>query len=910
MLIFNSNIKGIADDSRKVKKGFVFVAIKGLTVDGHDYIESAVKNGAVVVIGEKDLKPQGVKYIKVKDSRLELGRLASKWYGDPSQKLKIIGVTGTDGKTTTSNLIYWLLKTAGKKVGLISTINAKIGNIEFDTGFHVTNPEPLLLHKLLAEMVKKNCEYAVLEVTSHGLDQERVAGVHFDVGVLTNITHEHLDYHKTFANYVAAKAKLFVGVKYAILNAKNTSSSLVLPYLKKTKVLLYDFNLLNEKLKDAVEERFPQSYNQENATAAIATVRILGLAQNDMLKALKSFPQLIGRMQDLKNNKDIKIIVDFAHTPNALKEVLSSSRHLGGRRLICVYGCAGERDREKRRIMPEISLKLADISVLTAEDPRSENIDDILTVMGEAAEKSGGHENKNFYKVPERGEAINFAINKLAKKGDVVVICGKGHEKSMAYNGVEYPWSDQEAVKSALKGKIKEIPWKTKITKSAVVGFGLEGKDLVNYLLKNNAQVTVFDQKAESELDFTGVNKQKIKLVTGPDYLKKGLLDFDVVFHSPGIRPDIKEFVEARKKGIGVTSAIKLFFDLCPAKIIGVTGTKGKGTTSTLIYEIMKKDGFDVYLAGNIGKPYLELLPKLTAKSFVVLELSSFQLFDLTKSPHIAVVLNITVDHLDWHENKAEYVKAKESIVSYQKSDDFAVINHDYSTPKSFAAKTHARVFYFSRHQKVPGCYVKDKKIFLDVNKLEEIGETNNLQLLGEHNWENITAAICAARLSGASISSIKKTVFSFKGLEHRLEFVKKINDVSFYNDSFSTNPQPTIAAINSFSDPITLILGGSDKGLNYDEMAKEIVKNGQVNKIILIGQIANIIKKSLQKVKFTGIVFDLGMTSMKEVVALAYRESQRGSIVLLSPASASFGMFENYKDRGNQFKDNVKKLK
>ncbi len=475
-------VRGITDDSRKVKKGFLFVAIRGLTFDGHKFISQAIGNGAKIIIGEDNLKLGDVVYIKVSDSRKALGGLASAWYGDPSRKLKVIGVTGTDGKTTASNLIYWILKTAGKKVGLVSTINARIGNKEYDTGFHVTNPEPLLLQKLLFEMVKKKCEYAILEVTSHGLDQERVVGVKFDIGVLTNITHEHIDYHKTFRNYRDVKAKLFKNIKLGILNKDDKSFKFMSTLVKQSgKVLSYgvgsdsnfkayglenskdgvSFKLENDGEKYDFEMQLLGNYNVSNALAAIAVARILKISWRNTQKAVENFKPLIGRLEKIKNSRDFKIYVDFAHTPNALEKVLTLLRERREKgRLIAVFGCAGERDIEKRKLMPVVSIKLADISIFTAEDPRSEKIKDILKVMVNSAEKIGGRENVNFYRILERGEAIYFAINKIAKKDDIIVICGKGHERSMAYNGVEYPWADQEAVRMALRGRMKEIKWK------------------------------------------------------------------------------------------------------------------------------------------------------------------------------------------------------------------------------------------------------------------------------------------------------------------------------------------------------------------------------------------------------------------------------------------------------------------
>lgn len=419
----------------------------------------------------------------------------------------------------------------------------------------------------------------------------------------------------------------------------------------------------------------------------------------------------------------------------------------------------------------------------------------------------------------------------------------------------------------------------------AVIGLGIEGKDVINYLLHDNNKVTLFDQKLESELDFEGVDKSKIKLVCGPNYLDSGFGDYDLVVRSPGIRPDV---LKGAKE---ITSAMQIFFDNTNATIIGVTGTKGKGTTSTLIYEILKQDGKDVHLVGNIGKPYLELLPRLTKNSFVVMEMSSFQLFDLTKSPSIAVVLNITLDHMDWHTSREEYVKAKENIVKFQNKEDYAVINEDYETPKSFAGKTKAKVVFFSKGS-LPKQYKTD------------------ILLKGEHNFENIAAALEVGKILNVDEDKILDVVRNFKGLEHRLELVKTIDGIAFYNDSFSTNPQTTIAAIKAFKEPITLILGGSDKGLDYDEMGKEIGKAKNIQNIILIGQIADLIKRSIEEYGYNGKIINLGMdTTMQEIVKKASEITEKKGVVLLSPATASFGMFENYKDRGNQFKENVKKL-
>ena len=446
--------------------------------------------------------------------------------------------------------------------------------------------------------------------------------------------------------------------------------------------------------------------------------------------------------------------------------------------------------------------------------------------------------------------------------------------------------------------------------KVAVLGFGLEGKDIVKFLLKEDAEVFVFDEKEEIQLDFSGIDRRKIRFILGKDYLKKSLSDFNIIFRSPGVYRFLPELLKAEQNGVEVSSATKLFFNLCPAKIIGVTGTKGKGTTATLIYNILKNSGKKVFLAGNIGKASLELLPKLKKDSWVVLELSSFQLIDMSKSPHIAVVLNITTDHLDWHRGRTEYVNAKKNIVSHQAKSDFAVINLDYRESRGFEKLTPAKVFFFSK-VKPTDSYVRKGKIVLVKKGLDSfIGATDKLLLKGEHNWENVCAAVLTVSLAGASLKVIKTAVFTFKGLEHRLELVDKVRNISFYSDSFATSPQPTIAAIYSFSEPITLILGGSEKGLNYTGLGKIISGRNNIALVILIGEAAKKIKNSLVKAAYKGEILELKKSKMEKIVKTAFGKTPRGGVVLLSPASASFDMFKDYKDRGEQFKEAVRKLK
>lgn len=401
--------------------------------------------------------------------------------------------------------------------------------------------------------------------------------------------------------------------------------------------------------------------------------------------------------------------------------------------------------------------------------------------------------------------------------------------------------------------------------KIAILGLGQEGKDIFGWLKNNCRQCTVqvFDKIHSADL-----------------------AGFDVIFRSPGFYRLSQMLLDAEAAGAQVTSATKLFFELCPAKIIGVTGTKGKGTTTTLIYEMLITQGKTAYIAGNIGKPMLGLLPKLKPQDWICLELSSFQLQDLTIGPYIAVALNITVDHLDVHRNVAEYREAKANLVRWQKKTDWAVLNRDYASTKKLARFTKAKVIWFT-----------PKKIAINRNRVK---------LIGPHNLENIIAAQTAATIAGVSKINQEKVIYSFTGLEHRLEPVRSVNGVQYFNDSFSTTPETAIAAIRSFSKPMTMILGGSDKGSNYAELGHVLSRSGQVNNIILIGQMAAKIKASINK--FSGKIVN-GGKNMAQIVATAQKLAKPGGVVVLSPACASFDMFANYKERGKQFKLWVKKL-
>lgn len=374
--------------------------------------------------------------------------LANIYYGFPSRGLKVVGITGTDGKTTTTNMVFKILKDAGKKVAMVSTTNAVVGGKSYDTGFHVTSPDPLMIQRFAKQASDNGDECLVLEVTSHAIDQFRFWGIKFLVGVITNITHEHLDYHKTFKNYLNTKLKLLKTVQYAVINnnlKQTIQRSRLITFGKK----LGEFNQrqINLNLK------IPGDYNIENALAALAVTSVLGVNQGLARKSLESFENLTGRMEEVPNKKRLNIFIDFAHTPNGLENALKTLRsHIGSGKLIALIGCEGYRDVAKRELMGKISGKLTNITIVTSVDPRGQS-EIINEQIIEGLLKSGAKKDHDFFVIDDRQKAINFAINDLAKKGDTIGIFGKGHEVSMNLDGrEELPWSDREAVEKALNG--------------------------------------------------------------------------------------------------------------------------------------------------------------------------------------------------------------------------------------------------------------------------------------------------------------------------------------------------------------------------------------------------------------------------------------------------------------------------
>jgi UDP-N-acetylmuramoyl-L-alanyl-D-glutamate--2,6-diaminopimelate ligase len=499
-------ITGISIDSRAVRPDHLFVAMKGGLSDGHDYIPKAIENGAVAIVGEREVgQLANLPYIRLENSRRALTWIAASFYDWPGRKLTVIGVTGTDGKTTTTNLIYQVLLAAGIKAGMISTVNAVIGDEVLDTGFHVTTPDAHDVQRYLAKMVESGLTHVVLETTSHGWAQYRVDACEFDIGVVTNITHEHMDEHGSYENYRAAKARLFSSLeitsekprgnpRLGVINRDDVKSFDFLNNLIKVRKLNYGlgedadvravdvnyspsgihFTARSREFAVPVSSKLAGAFNISNCLAALtATVYGLKISPDVAARGIAALEGIPGRMERIDMGQNFTAIVDFAHTPNALKVSLEAARAMlttenteiiekikkdsvnsvrsvvKKPRVIAVFGSAGLRDKAKRRMMAEVSAELADLTVLTAEDPRTESLDEILEEMAEGALSKGGREGETFWRVPDRGEAIRFAL-RLAREGDIVLACGKGHEQSMCFGAREHLWDDRTAMRAAL----------------------------------------------------------------------------------------------------------------------------------------------------------------------------------------------------------------------------------------------------------------------------------------------------------------------------------------------------------------------------------------------------------------------------------------------------------------------------
>ncbi|SDI70393.1 UDP-N-acetylmuramoyl-L-alanyl-D-glutamate--2,6-diaminopimelate ligase [Chryseobacterium jejuense] len=463
----NREVSELVFDSRKVTENSLYIAIRGTVVDGHSFISSSIEKGATTIVCEEfpETLAENVTYIKVKDSAKTLGHLASNFYGNPSKRLKLIGVTGTNGKTSVSTLLFDVFKNLGYDSALLSTVEIRIGE-EIIPATHTT-PDVITINRILAEAVEKGCEFAFMEVSSHGIAQNRIEGLHFKVAGFTNLTHDHLDYHKTFEEYLKTKKRFFDELEdtaIAITNVDDKNGNVMLQNTKATKksyalktmadyhgkLLEVDFNgmLLNFNGKE-FWTTLTGKFNVYNLLLVFGIAEELGFEQAEILQAISQLKRVSGRFETMKSDGGIFFIVDYAHTPDALENILDSINDIRTKneRLITVFGCGGDRDHSKRPEMGNIATKKSTLAIITSDNPRTEDPGQIIK------EIEAGVEPQNFSKytsIPDRKEAIKMAI-KFAEPKDIILVAGKGHENYQEINGVKHHFDDKEVINELWK---------------------------------------------------------------------------------------------------------------------------------------------------------------------------------------------------------------------------------------------------------------------------------------------------------------------------------------------------------------------------------------------------------------------------------------------------------------------------
>ena len=442
-----------------------------------------------------------------------------------------------------------------------------------------------------------------------------------------------------------------------------------------------------------------------------------------------------------------------------------------------------------------------------------------------------------------------------------------------------------------------------------VIGIGVSNIPLIRKLAESGCDVCARDKNPREKIQTADeFEKLGVELRLGEDYLKD--LSGDVIFRTPGIRPDLPEISAAVERGAELTSEMEAFFRVCPCTILAVTGSDGKTTTTTLISELLKASGKTVYTGGNIGTPLLCMADEMRREDIVVLELSSFQLMTMTESPHIAVVTNLSPNHLDVHRDYEEYVNAKANILTHQCQEDVAVLNYDNADTVEFAKLTPARnMRYFSMNRPVPeGVYCENEEIFaVKYGKTEKVLNTEDIKLPGRHNIENYMAAYCAV-MDVVTPDILKKVAREFGGVEHRIELVRELRGVRYYNDSIASSPSRTIAGLRSFKERVILIAGGKDKGIAYDSIGPEICRH--VKKLVLTGMTAEKIKNAVRNCpEYDGTPEIYEAEEFRDAILKASELAEPGDVVILSPASTSFDRFRNFEERGNTFKAIVNEM-
>jgi UDP-N-acetylmuramoylalanine--D-glutamate ligase len=913
-------VTGVSHHSAAVGEGELFCALVGALDDGHLHVAEAAGRGAAAVVVERPVDV-GLPQIIVPDSREALGLLAAAWHGFPSRQMAVVGVTGTNGKTTTAVLIRAILSSRGEAVGLVSSVGYAVDEEHLEATH--TTPEAPVLQSLLARMRDAGIRYAVVEVSSHALALHRVTGTTFAAAVYTNLSRDHLDFHGSMRRYLAAKARLMRLLAPGGVVIANADDPWLagLPLHTAPRAVTYSPSgrpadvrcvgrdrrertlqvlIRRGALQTDLVTRLVADFNVANITAAAATVLGLGVAPEGIARGVQRVRSVPGRFQIVDEGQPFAIAIDYAHTPDALARCLAAARRQADGRVLAVFGCGGDRDRGKRPLMAKVVSTLADVAIQTTDNPRRED-PEIIFRQAEAGLASEAV----YRRIPDRRAAVRRAVA-MANPGDVVLAAGKGHERVQILARRRVPYREEATIRRALRdvgyGAAPKVVRRQ--DRVLVVGLARAGTAAALLLAAQGARVVGTDLRPRKELG--GAQKLQhagVELHTGghpPQLLDR----VDLVVASPGIPPENPLLTAAYARDLPVVDELEISHRSWAGPLIAVTGTNGKTTTARLLGHLLHHAGIQSTVAGNVGYPLASAV--LDGRTGVgVVEVSSFQLErSPSLRPRIAVLLNVAPDHLDRHGSWTHYLAAKEKVTSRQTARDFLVYNRYDGPIRQIARRTRARCYPFGVGVLRQGAFVHEGTMWINVGGItERILPLDALPLPGPHNVANTLAACLAAGLLGVDPEHMAEAIALFEPSPHRLEKVADLDGVLFINDSKGTNPHAVESALRSVSRPTVLVAGGRFKGGDLARLVRLV--RVRCKAVVLFGEAAPMLSGAFSEATPTRIV-----ATLHEAVQVAHSVARPGDAVLLSPACASFDMFRDYEHRGEEFRREVMLLK
>ena len=804
-------INSIVIDSRKVKPGALFICLRGLAVDGHNFIQSAITNGASAILVEEAAGafPAGVTVICVKNTRQAMAYIAANYYSHPAKKLRLIGVTGTNGKTTTTYFIEEILRKLGRKTGLIGTVGARVGDAQLDIPFATsTTPDPLDLHAIFAEMAAQGVQDVVMEVTSHALALFKMEGLTFEVGVFTNLTQDHLDFHGTMENYALAKAQLFAQSKIAVVNNDDEYTPQMLQLFKGHSLMKYsidtasdlhaknvdcmphgsNFELMGEQYYLPVGAR----YNVYNVLASIGTVIALNLPTNDLRKAVSLISGVPGRIQSVPNDLNVQIYVDYAHSPDSLEKTITSIREITKGRVVTLFGCGGDRDTTKRPIMGRIAGELSDYCILTSDNPRTE---DPFAIIAHA--EAGVKEITASYEICENRRNAIFAGVKMLNPGDALIIAGKGHEDYQEIGTTKYPFSDYDTAIKALERTHTGMKLTIQDIAKACNGRILHDIDTppitsISTDSRKIAQGALFVPLAGPSFD-------------GHNYISTAAMSGAVCALSERDIPSDIPLILVESTRRALMDLAGYYRRLHNVTVVAITGSAGKTTTKDMISNILARKYKTKKTMGNfnndIGLP-MSIFQLETTDEVLVLEMGMNHAMEihelsLVGAPDIVVITHIGDAHIENFENREGILHAKLEIVDGLKPGGTVILNGDdpLLTGPIAARKVEQFTVQFPSSKNI---------ISAEPLGLQETDCNFNwrgydimakIPVPGAHNVMNALLAAAVGMEMGVSPGEISKGFDDFDPPGGRLT-VEDIGGMTVINDAYNANPAAMREAI------------------------------------------------------------------------------------------------------------------